>query len=58
MQSPRLEHGPQAYQRSKFHLDAAGIVDTVLELHPDLAQSTHQPRARRRGVIQKETVTW
>ena len=51
-----IEHGPQAYQRAKFHLDSAGIVDRVLELYPELAQS--QPRVQRRLVAQKETVTW
>ena len=51
-----IDHGPQAYQRAKFHLDAAGLVDTLLDLYPELAQS--QTRARRRVVAQKETVTW
>jgi 1-deoxy-D-xylulose-5-phosphate synthase len=50
-----IDHGPQAYQRSKFRLDAAGIVDTVLELYPDLA-----PDAAKvdRPEMPKETVTW
>jgi 1-deoxy-D-xylulose-5-phosphate synthase len=51
-----IEHGPQAYQRAKFHLDVAGLVDTVLDLVPELAQS--EARVRRRVVAQKETVTW
>jgi len=58
-----IEHGPQAYQRSKLRLDAAGIVDTVFELYPELAQLRSQPRERRDGVHRravghKETVTW
>ncbi|HEY6893829.1 MAG TPA: transketolase C-terminal domain-containing protein, partial [Rhodanobacteraceae bacterium] len=53
-----IEHGPQAYQRAKFHLDVPGVVDTVLELFPELAQESAQPRVRRRAVAQKETITW
>jgi len=52
-----IEHGPQAFQRAKFHLDAPGVVDTVLELFPELAQDSAQPRVRRRAA-QKETITW
>ncbi len=32
-----IDHGPQAWQRAKFRLDPAGIVDAVFELFPDLA---------------------
>jgi 1-deoxy-D-xylulose-5-phosphate synthase len=53
-----IEHGPQAYQRAKFHLDVPGVVDTVLELFPELAQQSAQPRTRRRVAAQKETITW
>ena len=53
-----IDHGPQAYQRAKFRLDAAGIVDTVFQFYPDLAQSASQPRPRRLVAAQKETVTW
>ena len=57
-----IDHGPQAYQRSKFRLDAAGIFDTVLELYPDLALSSSESRGRRAGLrraaAQKERVTW
>ena len=52
-----IEHGPQAYQRSKFRLDAAGIVESVFEAYPDLRQSREHPRPRR-VIAQKETVTW
>jgi 1-deoxy-D-xylulose-5-phosphate synthase len=52
-----IEHGPQAHQRSKFRLDAAGIVDVAMELYPDLAQSRERSRLRR-AAAQKETVTW
>jgi len=55
-----IEHGPQAYQRAKFRLDADGIVETVLELYPELTQSPAKSRERagRRPATQKETVTW
>ena len=53
-----IDHGPQAYQRAKFRLDAAGIVDTVFQFYPELAQSASQPRPLRRVAAQKETVTW
>ena len=53
-----IDHGPQVYQRAKFHLDAPGVVDTVLGLIPELAEESAQPRVRRRVVAQKETVTW
>lgn len=53
-----IEHGPQGHQRAKFHLDAAGVVDKVLELVPELAKESAQPQVRRRVVAQKETVTW
>jgi len=52
-----IEHGPQAYQRSKFRLDAAGIVEVALELYPDLAESREHSRLRS-AIAQKETVTW
>jgi 1-deoxy-D-xylulose-5-phosphate synthase len=52
-----IEHGPQAYQRSKFRLDAAGIVESVFEAYPDLRQSRELPRPRR-VIAQKETVRW
>jgi 1-deoxy-D-xylulose-5-phosphate synthase len=56
-----IEHGPQAYQRSRFRLDSAGIVDAVLELYPDLGRSQSRERrdgVRRRPAAPKETVTW
>ncbi len=52
-----IEHGPQAYQRAKFHLDAAGIADTVLELYPEFGRSVSRSRPRA-VAAQKETVTW
>jgi 1-deoxy-D-xylulose-5-phosphate synthase len=54
-----IEHGPQAHQRAKFRLDAAGIVDAVLELYPELARSASRSKVARTAVAQgKETVTW
>jgi 1-deoxy-D-xylulose-5-phosphate synthase len=52
-----IDHGPQAYQRAKFHLDAAGIADTILGLYPEFERLA--PRLRTRtAAAQKETVTW
>src|SRR5256712_644334 len=34
-----IDHGPQAYQRAKVHLDAAGIADAVLEMYSDFERS-------------------
>jgi hypothetical protein len=54
-----IDHGPQAYQRAKFHLDAAGIVDTVLDRYPELELERSAARQRTRAAAaQKETVTW
>lgn len=50
-----IEHGPQAHQRAKFGLDAAGVVDAVLAAYPDL-EHDETPRALR--PVQKETVSW
>jgi 1-deoxy-D-xylulose-5-phosphate synthase len=52
-----IDHGPQAYQRAKFHLDAAGIVDTVLDHYPEFERSASRNRPRA-AAAQKETVTW
>ena len=52
-----IDHGPQAYQRAKFHLDAAGIADTVLDHYPELERSASRNRPRA-VATQKETVTW
>jgi len=51
-----IEHAPQAQQRAKFRLDAAGIVEHVLGLYPDLSPATAPLRGRRE--LEKETVTW
>ncbi len=50
-----IEHAPQPQQRAKFRLDAAGIVEHVFELYPDLSQSAPLPAGRE---LEKETVTW
>jgi len=52
-----IDHGPQAYQRAKFHLDAAGIADVVLEMYPEFERATSRTRPRA-VAAQKETVTW
>jgi 1-deoxy-D-xylulose-5-phosphate synthase len=52
-----IDHGPQAYQRAKFHLDAAGIADTVLDHYPEFERSASRNRPRA-VAAQKETVTW
>ncbi|HSP93710.1 MAG TPA: 1-deoxy-D-xylulose-5-phosphate synthase [Thermoanaerobaculia bacterium] len=56
-----VEHSPQAIQRANLKLDAAGVVETVLALYPELAHSaapageTAAPRKEEKVV---ETVTW
>jgi len=51
-----IDHGPQAYQRAKFHLDAAGVVEAVLAAYPDLAHAKEQ--AAPRAPAQPEAVRW
>ena len=56
-----VEHSPQALQRANLKLDAAGVVETVLTLYPELARAatpgekTASPRDEEKAV---ETVTW
>ena len=52
-----IEHGPQAYQRAKFHLDVAGVVEAVLAAYPDLAHAKEQPVLHAQAQ-QKEAVRW
>ena len=52
-----IDHGPQAYQRAKFRLDAAGIADAVVEMYSDFERSASRTRPRA-AAAQKETVTW
>jgi 1-deoxy-D-xylulose-5-phosphate synthase len=57
-----VEHSPQAIQRANLKLDAPGVVETVLELFPDLARKPGTPGApvpgRKREEKLVETVTW
>lgn len=52
-----VEHGPQAFQRAQFRLDAAGVAVRALELYPELAAGTP---ARASGATKPvaETVHW
>ena len=55
-----VEHSPALKQRASFHLDPAGVVETVLVLFPDLARAAAPSRggaaAGRENLV--ETVTW
>jgi deoxyxylulose-5-phosphate synthase len=55
-----VEHSPAAKQRASFHLDPAGVVETVLALFPDLARAAAPAKgaqgAGRENLV--ETVTW
>ena len=55
-----VEHSPQVLQRSRLKLDAAGVVEKVLELYPELAVSAAPEGRSRRKDDEKlvETVTW
>jgi 1-deoxy-D-xylulose-5-phosphate synthase len=55
-----VEHSPQAIQRANLKLDAAGVVETVLALYPELARAAApggKPAAPREEKL-VETVTW
>jgi len=56
-----VEHSPQAVQRANLKLDAAGVVETVLALYPELAllaapAGETAPARKVEKVV--ETVTW
>ncbi len=57
-----VEHSPAPVQSANFKLDAAGVVETVLALYPELGAKTggHKGAARAGGPreILAETVTW
>jgi 1-deoxy-D-xylulose-5-phosphate synthase len=57
-----VEHSPQAIQRRNLKLDAAGVVEKILELYPELAASARPAggESPRAGSEEKlvETVTW
>ena len=56
-----VEHSPQAVQRANLKLDAAGVVETVLTLYPELAHSAApggETTATRKNEKLVETVTW
>jgi 1-deoxy-D-xylulose-5-phosphate synthase len=56
-----VEHSPQALQRANLKLDAAGVVETVLALYPELARLAApggEPAAARKEEKVVETVTW
>ena len=58
-----VEHSPQAIQRANLKLDAAGVVETVLAVYPELASSVRTVRSGK--TLEKkpeeklvETSTW
>ncbi len=56
-----VEHSPQVIQRANLKLDAAGVVETVLALYPELARAAVPPgekAATRTKEKLVETVTW
>lgn len=53
-----IDHGPQALQRAKFRLDAAGIVDAVLELFPDLTATKGDENVHPLVKPSRERVQW
>jgi 1-deoxy-D-xylulose-5-phosphate synthase len=55
-----VEHSPAPVQRANLKLDAAGILETIYTLFPDLAQraKASAESGRPRGEKLFETVTW
>ncbi len=53
-----IDHGPQALQRAKFRLDAAGIVEATLEMFPDLAAGERDERVQPLVKPVRERVQW
>jgi 1-deoxy-D-xylulose-5-phosphate synthase len=57
-----VEHSPQAMQRANLKLDAPGVVETVLEIFPELARAAEAAAgpaaARKPDEKLVETVTW
>src|SRR5262245_21756623 len=55
-----VEHSPAPIQRANFKLDAAGVVDTVFALYPDLGERAGGRKVRSggpRGIV-AENVVW
>jgi 1-deoxy-D-xylulose-5-phosphate synthase len=53
-----VEHGPQAFQRQHFRLDAEGIVTRVAELYPGLGATPGTSPAAEGSRTAPETVHW
>ena len=53
-----IDHGPQAWQRQKFRLDPAGIVEVVGELYPDLTAAKRDEKLRTHGKPVRERIQW
>ena len=55
-----VEHSPQSLQRSLYKVDAPGVVQTVLELYPDLGRLPAKTDAETAAgtAAQKETIHW
>ena len=54
-----VEHSPAPIQRANFKLDAAGVLDTVFALYPDLA-GRRRAKGGRSGprAVAAERITW
>lgn len=53
-----IDHGPQAWQRAKFRLDPAGIVEATLEMFPDLEATEREERVQPLVKPARERVQW
>jgi 1-deoxy-D-xylulose-5-phosphate synthase len=53
-----VEHGPAPEQRSRYKLDAEGVVERALELYPDLARAAGPAAPADRGLTLVEKLTW
>ncbi len=54
-----VEHGPQAFQRATFGLDAEGVVAKVLAAFPDLAEAAGpEGRAEEKPARPAEAIQW
>jgi 1-deoxy-D-xylulose-5-phosphate synthase len=56
-----VEHSPQSLQRALYKVDVPGVVQTVLELYPDLGRQpakTDAEAAAGGDAAHKETVHW
>jgi deoxyxylulose-5-phosphate synthase len=56
-----VEHSPQSLQRAAYKLDAAGVLEKVFELYPELERGTGKaasPAASDGRETPQETIHW